>query len=1642
MCQNSLNQNHESIQSRPKVLNRNPWLTKAKFTMEKPNLQLYPFDNVDTGANIVCSKDRAAEQEYLADNGLTYPDFMPWKNQNQLDSDSYKLIAEKCTKASYLNKGFFEEPVVSNEYYSARNIVHSSLFSSNENCKHILQEISQNLVNAYKMRNEVINKIRSDSSTFKVPPRVTLTALKREIWLRDLGNINVPFLKIATKIPHGMKFKVLVDTLANKNIPLSRAIWFTKCVLYSEMHTLRKRASSKQFASSPSKGSLNLETLEIRWIQDWTQQLIEYISKFSKDMVNYNSPEKKQQFLLRLSYVMNYTQALYLEKLVDGITFMTSCLKLLKEDLCERQSFTLDQSILLEASVNGSQEEWIKNLDLNYGQKLVGITLIKIFWNDIIKFDYIAKELSESLLLNYHIIQTKSRLRLNSSSTKPISVNELSSSLVGKILNMLLDHIQYLFRYNANVFIMPNLWFILSDSLHDVLLDSSKNASKEENEEIRRQLELVAYRNESLMLNMKYDQSERDIDSSENRRRDQMNKTGTFKNRDHTNNDVVNFFEGDKSIVKRSASDILEIIERLDKLQLSSTFSDILRPALISSSISTSSELCLTLKLMIHWCVTKFRDESPSSENALIIANFLKRKVIQNTESKNKSSVKIAFENEILEIIFDMVENADFKIHLHNLYVFINELYQLKIFTISSYLRKSIASGIFYTSPENPTKALESRLVRLHIEIIKNLPVLNNKQCDSILRKISKEDLDFKQDFEIGQQILRQEFVESILENKLSGQKEENLRFIKELKVGLKFLLINWLTTELKKHISESPRLVRLDPCTIANLYTFYSLCDNLAVFFKVLLKFILRNEGKIIIYYLDTLYLISRLIVRHFKLIKSISGTTLDSSNTIYELFKLLISSYKDLISRDINYYNFGEIWYFIDNNVDIQEVRKGENDDLHGVDKLKQLSRSDTDSPMRLNYGTLQANKDNFSNFKQEVSELIASCSISIDTDKLKDLISLSTSLGNKTLNQYLNAENTEQVLKHYFNNFNSISTEQEGTIIQFLLNIGSCTKERIDIGHTLAGLQSHELNTSGRILPSNFLRKLIEIGICQAGDLAHLIECFIRYEKAPKEEFEVEGFEVFCETLFGNHSENDSCRKDQGLLLEMNRNAILEKKNPQISLFILKCLKRIFSAREVTILQYYKCHFYHYLRRALLFDSTLIAELIFEVLTQNEIICLMNELLFFDGPQVRSYRDFDKLSLEMNEFSLPFCQILLKIVLEKDRSLEIEENDRYIDQSLESLLNSLKFHFSARNSYFGELFKFLRWDYKVRVMAFFQRKFLQSTNFDFPMLNAENRVPRVALYSENGKVNLLPVFEDFFKKFSVYATYSVPTSEKDFEDMFAFLIKLKELTKFKVTYDDDTLDNIHQTISTFLRVLIIHKLTSTNVILQKDITFLFIKNLVSLLNSEFMSNSNEKLKILLYDLLLLMKGSLNSAMILQEKPVTFDSPKYNARMGLTADDSPRISELNFDSKQLQGQNSDLNFSSNVNLGGREINRCKMLNSIFNLPELNCINSLKRFVDDSKIKSALMLDNQELAKDADIHVFNDPNLLLESIGNNPMCEAFSIIDSNHQAPAGKVVPFRLKSYEILDALGTSLNDTCINMLLFDSFTTRENPP
>jgi mediator of RNA polymerase II transcription subunit 12, fungi type len=214
-------------------------------------------------------------------------DFSPWTGHHPED-----VLNEAVVKSGYSDKG--PTPTQS-ECNSARPSVWQNLSSKNNMGLQILSTLFTQVME----KRQALGKC-TVPSTFKPPPRVTVTDTKREAWLRDLANSEIPLRKQSRTIPHGIRGKVLMDKCLAMDIPLQRAVWLAKCVGANELRAFRRKGVNTAAAASG----------ESKWMRDWTLQ----VEQFLEGVI---ATCGQQDWQLRMNYAVKLATSFFAEKLVE-----------------------------------------------------------------------------------------------------------------------------------------------------------------------------------------------------------------------------------------------------------------------------------------------------------------------------------------------------------------------------------------------------------------------------------------------------------------------------------------------------------------------------------------------------------------------------------------------------------------------------------------------------------------------------------------------------------------------------------------------------------------------------------------------------------------------------------------------------------------------------------------------------------------------------------------------------------------------------------------------------------------------------------------------------------------------------------------------------------------------------------------------------------------------------------------------------------------------------------------------------------------------------------------------------------------------------------------------------------------------------
>lgn len=203
------------------------------------------------------------------------------------------ILSESTVKSGFVNK-----PTITNESNTARPVIWGPLKH-----KSGLQTLSSLFVAILEKR-QASGRLTT-TSTFKPPPRVSLTNTKREAWLSDLANPACALRRFNRTIPYGINGKGLLEQCLAKEIPTARAIWLAKCIGANELRTLKRKGIG---------GALGIGA-EQKWVREWTM----HVEQFMEATI---SARTDQTWKEKVQYVVRLTYHLYIEQLLDEDHFL------------------------------------------------------------------------------------------------------------------------------------------------------------------------------------------------------------------------------------------------------------------------------------------------------------------------------------------------------------------------------------------------------------------------------------------------------------------------------------------------------------------------------------------------------------------------------------------------------------------------------------------------------------------------------------------------------------------------------------------------------------------------------------------------------------------------------------------------------------------------------------------------------------------------------------------------------------------------------------------------------------------------------------------------------------------------------------------------------------------------------------------------------------------------------------------------------------------------------------------------------------------------------------------------------------------------------------------------------------------------
>lgn len=1489
----------------------------SRYVLDVPS-GVYPLNGDDPKAT---PHGTSGRKEYK------YPDFERWVYKEEQDT----------IMQNYLQKGYYDPPFVGNELLSARSAVHHLLHSEDKNSMSPttgnkqpqshpkLDVLSDTVVKAIDYRRKA-NKL-SMKSTYKPPPRVTLTENKKEIWLKNLANPDIPLSRLSRTIPHGIRNKVLLDQCCTKQIPITRALWFVKCVGTNELRGL-KRKNAPMMMNSNNSGHGKL--FEQNWLHDWTVQVTEYIEKLSRDCFIYTDKEAQYIWRQNLNYIVKFVSHLFMSQLINNEVFLGWIVRFLKK-------ISID-------SRDSSQDSTTSSGDF----KLVAVHLIflKLFWFRIIKIDYLSKELSVTLLLIY------SKLQDGKSLTKDLNV-KLSRSF--KYL------ITYLFYYKSSSFIMSDHWTSLKPILRRVI-DTSDPV-------ILQQFDLITYRNESLLMSL----SDSDLNlSSESLL---IKKLDLFKLNLNLDSLIDFIFEESNEISKNN----------------------------VTQSDPKASRWKQNLIIVFNWCISSFRKDSDLQVQLTIciVKNYLKK--CSQKSSKASKRGKQDVETLILDYLYainDKHSQALFEkqrqipIDINKFIICVNELYTMKLFTMSSYLRRLISSGIIYL-PNAESKTL------FHILIIKNLPIFGNAQCLSILKTLSGQSN--------YQEFVEQEYQKSktminsgldILFSKDSVQSlENNIEFWNKLQsfdTGIKFLAVEYLVTEFKLRVSSSLKMVTFDNERLSLFYKMFSHLQSKSRFFEDFLITILLNSNSMINWYLDTLYFLCHILIANYSFTLCLSSSSQPDSSYLSDVLKLVMTLYVSLrnISDEDVAIDFTNVWEFFITKIDDSNTALVA--DLKSLTGVKLIPSTKTQEHVEENLKVLglPITYEQFNNsdrlranelklLERYLAIIKAEVNGGEDVDRtLEKRISqllhrLKWNNGTEFVDYIVEFCNLS-LLPSLYLDFDSYLKISMKLIIEQLIGVSDLIEvfsKESSISDNITGNVNHRLiwcmlfdnkNTNGlssyellkfRLIRAEYTEKnegrildFIKIGIMDA-------QASFSLTTSPENPSSV------IENQF-------NVQNDDHLPTPISNSVatplpIMGESVPGKNLFI-----NLFEEQLSTIFN-----------QAAFSNIHLLTEKITSTdLNRDVLLEIFNGLVLLDYKDIFSSKDIGKLIEIVGAYNLPLCQTILTVVWENEFGADKSEEFKNVtiqDHLMSLFMNLITYKKKTgidKSEYFNQLFNLINSELKLIVLDSCKTFFLRSEHF-----------PQV--YVTSSEDSLVPVLNEIIN--NCLRTMKDETNDMMIlNDSLVFslntaLEKLVYVSNKNFSTSSSTDPNLERadlslSIGLTLKIILIHKQFLVEMILKRsnDVSNdSFIQNLARLYNSKIVRHDS-KLKNYFYDSLLsievLITESIDQQMISSQNP---QQPSQRPQQGGTA---------------------------------------AITSNIFKLPPLNTENVLSLYVAKLNFSDGLV-DLKNVKK---LSLTNEREDFVQEFTVRP----FDLIEEANPVP--------------------SINNTSISLQLFNATTERKNPP
>lgn len=679
-----------------------------------------------------------------------YPDFEPWKHTKEEDQILLNFVA----------KGYYTTSKVNFESISARSSLQESL-------PKLSDQLADQFSRVLRIREEEINRIPANDGVspapfnhlcgpgFLLPSRITLTEHRRELWLQELGSSYASLPKLSRHIPHGLKRRQVLEQCCAKQIPLKRAIWLIKCCYSLEW----------KIKTSKNKETEVDESLQPQLTKEWTDNFVYILEKLIFEMVQHdNDPVQLKRWRAEVRYFLKLLGNSYTLELIDKEVFHHWLVEFgAKVKNFEFLPLTLHVLIIFWEGICGPREEE------NSSQSV-----------------FLVSKVAEMLLSKYHTVsQSKSMIN-----DEKYIINDIKKN--GKIKDSILSTLKMLIRRlfdnnSLEAFIFSDSgWDLYKPILYEITSTPALSRSSEQASEVRKKLELISYRNESLRTRSPSSSADNDKDA----------------------NDSSN------------GSDILKL--RTVDIDLTSKLDDNPIDFDWASYLDRNMLHVTQIRQLFLWAIHP-------SRRTHYEANQLVAKIVLLKINTVEAFQEYAVEDVIWSLVFQLAKldksTRSSTVALPTMYRLLNILITYGILKVPTYIRKLISSGILYL-PESNDKFV-------HCDVLINLKIspLMKSQYNMVLRNVMEYNSVYFEEYNFDRLLLKTENLKQIISN------EQDLSTT-EYPLNIKIMTAEWYLTTI---CSGSP--LSVDKATLIKNFQIFSVRLDVTQYFYKWVEFIVYHQ-------------------------------------------------------------------------------------------------------------------------------------------------------------------------------------------------------------------------------------------------------------------------------------------------------------------------------------------------------------------------------------------------------------------------------------------------------------------------------------------------------------------------------------------------------------------------------------------------------------------------------------------------------------------------------------------------------------------------------------------------------------------------------------------------------------------------------